>query len=186
MKTIHINLNQLQDFSTVKRQTIQLLFAYIIVTIAIILISAVVYLQYSQLQRKVAILQNTSKRYATQINLLQQSVDYISEQEVRELKHLNSSRLFWTKKLESLANITGKNIALTSVKYDTNKLFISGIAKIQKEKTHFTVISEFIEQIKLSPHFYQDFNSFDFISSKRANFGRRNYIQFEVLGHAKP
>jgi Tfp pilus assembly protein PilN len=176
-----INLNKLEDTSlALKKKRAELSLFISLAFLVLLLFSAALYINI-RLSRKENAFEKTIHDLKAQIKQLQESEHFISEAEVYSLNRLNSQRVFWTKKLESLANMVGDKISLTEIKYNRGVLYIRGIAKVKRTQNNFNLVSDFLERIKADKNFTRDFRKIDFRSSSRVNFMEQDLLNFEIV-----
>jgi Tfp pilus assembly protein PilN len=181
MNYFRINLNKLEDKELALQHKKRELLKYAVLTGLVLLLFAVALTINGKLASKVNSFNRTISSLNKQIDSLQQNENFVSEEEVYSLDRLNSSRVFWTKKLETLAEITGNSIALTEIKYERTVLLIRGVARVSRANNNFEVISGFIERLKAEPSFFKDFKAIDFRSSSRVDFLEQNLLNFEIV-----
>jgi Tfp pilus assembly protein PilN len=138
---------------------------------------------YGKLNKKENAFRKAARQLETEINRLEQSENYISESEVRELYRLNNQRVLWTGKLETLAAEVGAHVAVTGLRYVHGKLYIEAIARMRNGRNQFNIISDFMSRLKTDGRFVKDFPQVEFLSSKRQEYEGQTYIKFELLCH---
>jgi Tfp pilus assembly protein PilN len=181
MTYFRINLNRLEDTAAAQRKARAglVLFIGLALAAACLLFSAL-YIN-ARLGAKVRAFERTARDLDAQIQSLRQSGRYISEEEVYSLDRLNGQRIFWTRKLESLAALVGDRIALTEIKYERSVLYVRGIARLDRGKNNFGLVSDFIERIKAEAAFARDFHEIDFRSSNRVEYMDQNLLNFDIV-----
>jgi Tfp pilus assembly protein PilN len=181
MNYFRINLNKLEDKDLALRRQRAEMGLFMGLTSLILGLVLVALVINTRLSAKV----NESKRIIgslnAQIQALRNDENFVSEQEVFALDQLDGARIFWTKKLEYLANLTGDKIALTEIKYERGTLSIRGVAKVSRAVNNFDLVSDFIERLKAEPAFTKDFRKIDFRSSNRADFMDQDLLNFEII-----
>lgn len=181
MNYFRINLNKLEDKELALQLQKKELYRYAALTALIVLLFAIALVINGKLASKVNSFDRAITDLNRQIDSLQQKENFVSEEEVYALDRLNSSRVFWTKKLETLAAITGNAIALTEIKYERSTLLIRGVARVSRSNNNFEVISSFIDRLKAEPAFSRDFKTIDFRSSERIDFMEQDLLNFEIV-----
>jgi len=176
-----INLNKLQDPEILRKQEKQDFSLFLMLGVFLITLAAAAVVQHLRLHSKKAQLLQTVLTLKHKIQELESSEKYVSEKDVRALEKLDGQRVFWANKLESLASIVGNRIALTTIRYSRGKLYIRGIARAEKTKNNFNLISDFIDRMKEQPYFTKDFKKIEFRSSQRIHFMNQDLLHFELL-----
>lgn len=181
MNYFRINLNKLEDKELALQLKKSELYRYAALTAVILLLFIAALSINGRLSSKVKSFDTIITNLNRQIDSLQQKENFVSEEEVYSLDRLNSSRVFWTRKLETLAVLTGNSIALTEIKYERSTLLIRGVAKVSRTNNNFEVISGFIDRLKAEPSFSRDFRTIDFRSSERIDFMEQDLLNFEIV-----
>lgn len=181
MNYFRINLNKLEDKELALRKKRAELGLYLALTFLVFGLLLAALAINSRLARKADDFKRTTADLNAQILALRQGENFVSEQEVFALDRLNRARIFWTRKLEALAALTGDKIALTEIKYERSVVSIRGVARVSKTTNNFDLVSGFIERIKAEPDFSRDFKTIDFRSSSRVEFMDQDLLNFEII-----
>lgn len=179
----HINLNKLEDPSVARRLKAREALVFAALALVYGLLAVLGGHAYGKLNSKDRAFRNAARQLEAEINRLEQSENYISEAEVRELYRLNNQRVLWTGKLESLAAEVGAHVAVTGLRYVHGKLYIEAIARMRNGRNQFNIISDFMSRLKADGRFVKDFPHVEFLSSKRQEYEGQTYIKFELLCH---
>jgi Tfp pilus assembly protein PilN len=185
MMYFRINLNKLEDPSVKQRKELIEISRFALLSLGLLMLLVFALYWNIRLGTKVTAFERQRDDLKAQIKQLEDSRNFISEQDVRSLSGLDHQRVFWAKKLETLAAMTGDNIALTSLKLQNENLYLEGIAKVKKSENNFNMVSDFIERIKQEPAFNRDFQKIEFGSSSRMEFMDQTIIHFEILCYPK-
>lgn len=181
MNYFRINLNKLEDKSEkLKKLRLEGL-GLILIMILFISVTYSTYRQFATLKGKKKSFLATQFELQDEIKSLEKDESYISEDNVQELYDLTSTRIFWTEKLEALSHIVDTSISITYVNFYHDKLYIRGITRALDKRNQFQTISTFIDSLKASPVFAEDFPRIEFSQSERIDFMNRNIISFEVV-----
>ncbi len=181
MNCFQINLNKLEDKSVaLRRQRRERLQC---AGLALILAGmAVWYIFFAvQLQGKKREFAGVIDDLTNQLAALQQADRYISEADVSDLHALTEERIFWTEKVEIIAEVVDTAIAITGLIYDDSRLVIRGITRVDQRSNSFPQISLFIDTLKTKAAFTRDFPRIEFSSSDRMTTKGQNIMSFEVL-----
>lgn len=183
MNYFHINLNKLEDPSAARRLKAREVLVFAAFALVYCLFAGLGGHVYGKLNKKGHAFGKAARQLETEINRLEQSENYISEFEVRELYRLNNQRVLWTGKLETLAAEVGAHVAVTGLRYVHGKLTIEAIARMRNGRNQFNIISDFMSRLKADGRFIKDFPQVEFLSSKRQEYEGQTYIKFELLCH---
>lgn len=176
-----INLNKLEDKSAVIKKMQKQGFSLIFISLFFIVTVVFNTIRYTSLISKNSSFESSIISLKEQIKQLEQGEQYIGEDQVMDLYDLTNQRLFWSEKLEALADIVDTSIALTSISFQRDKLYLKGITGVRKDENKFSTISAFIDSLKCSPVFSSDFDKIEFSSSDRIKYMNKNIINFEIL-----
>jgi Tfp pilus assembly protein PilN len=180
-----INLNKLEDPAVKRRQEIREAARFAALNLFLLALLVFTLVWSGRLSGKVGEFERKKADLREQIRKLEESRDYISEQDVRSLSSLDSQRVFWAGKLERLAALSGDNIAITNLRLQNANLYLEGVAKVKKTENNFNIVSDFIENIKAEPVFTRDFKKIEFRSSSRLDFMDQPILHFEILCYPK-
>ncbi len=181
MNYFRINLNRLEDRSKlIKTYRAQALSILLILALFLAITGSYVS-TYMKITAKNRVFSERVNELTEQIEELERVDNFISEDVIQDLYDLTSTRIFWTEKFELLADLSDKKIKLTSIQFVKGKLYLRGLTKVKKDSNGFSVISAFINSLKASPVFSEDFSEIRFSSSERETFITRDIIKFEVL-----
>lgn len=176
-----INLNKLEDKSEVIRKLNKQGYSLVLISLLFIIITIFSGFRYNSLAQKRKNFEKTVESLKTEIKQLEQGEQYIGEDQVMDLYDLTNQRIFWSEKLEALADIVDTAIAITSINFQKDKLYLKGITAVSQEESKFGTISAFIDSLKASPVFNADFDKIEFSSSDRIKYMNKNIINFEIL-----
>ena len=104
----------------------------------------------------------------------------LSKKDIESLYKLENERIFWTNKLQTLADITLINMAITALEFNKKKFSISAVTRLGDDSKEFDVIETFIESLKENEHFSKDFTSIKFSNSERINSRGTEIFTFKV------
>ena len=117
----------------------------------------------------------------TEINQLKKEGQInLSKKDIESLYKLENERIFWTNKLQTLADITLINMAITALEFNKKKFSISAVTRLGDDSKEFDVIETFIESLKENEHFSKDFISIKFSNSERINSRGTEIFTFKV------
>ncbi len=117
----------------------------------------------------------------TEINELKKEGQInLSKKDIESLYTLENERIFWTNKLQTLADITPINMAITELEFNKKKFSISAVTRLGDDSKEFDVIEYFIELLKKNEYFSKDFTSVKFSSSERINSRGTEIFTFKV------
>jgi hypothetical protein len=117
----------------------------------------------------------------TEINELKKEGQInLAKKNIESLYKLENERIFWVNKLQTLADITPINMAITELEYNKKKFSISAVTRLGDDSKEFDVIEYFIELLKKNEYFSKDFTSIKFSSSERINSRGAEIFTFKV------
>jgi len=117
----------------------------------------------------------------TEINQLKKEGQInLSKNDIESLYKLENERIFWTNKLQTLADITPINMAITELEFNKKKFSIAAVTRLGDDSKEFDVIESFIELLKENEHFSKDFTSIKFSNSERINSRGAEIFTFKV------
>jgi Tfp pilus assembly protein PilN len=177
-----INLNKTSNRIDIyeqkqKRKKIALLSTFWIVLFAILAVGVfTTYLTYKKIENKKAVVQQLQK----QIETLEASESYLSQNDVYALMDLAKNRISWAKKLVGLAQSLPRDIAITELNYRSNLLQIHGISKIKKGQKDLDRVMSIIEHIESNDEMNTDFTDIKFKLSNRIKHENQEILSFEI------
>jgi hypothetical protein len=104
----------------------------------------------------------------------------LAKKNIESLYKLEHERIFWVNKLQTLADITPINMAITELEFNKKKFSISAVTRLGDDSKEFDVIEYFIELLKKNEYFSKDFTSIKFSSSERINSRGAEIFTFKV------
>ena len=117
----------------------------------------------------------------TEINELKKDGQInLAKKNIESLYKLENERVFWVNKLQTLADITPINMAITELEFNKKKFSISAVTRLGDDSKEFDVIEYFIELLKKNEYFSKDFTSIKFSSSERINSRGAEIFTFKV------
>ena len=117
----------------------------------------------------------------TEINELKKEGQInLAKKNIESLYKLEHERIFWVNKLQTLADITPINMAITELEFNKKKFSISAVTRLGDDSKEFDVIEYFIELLKKNEYFSKDFTSIKFSSSERINSRGAEIFTFKV------
>jgi Tfp pilus assembly protein PilN len=117
----------------------------------------------------------------TEINELKKDGQInLAKKNIESLYKLEHERIFWVNKLQTLADITPINMAITELEFNKKKFSISAVTRLGDDSKEFDVIEYFIELLKKNEYFSKDFTSIKFSNSERINSRGAEIFTFKV------
>ena len=104
----------------------------------------------------------------------------LSKKDIQALFNIESKRILWAKKLQSLAKTTPNDMAITELTYRNNRLIISAISRINAEEKEFTVVDNFIQKLNNTVDFSTDFKTIKFLNSERLVVRSQEILMFKI------
>ena len=117
----------------------------------------------------------------TEINELKKDGQInLAKKNIESLYKLENERIFWVNKLQTLADITPINMAITELEFNKKKFSISAVTRLGDDSKEFDVIEYFIALLKKNEYFSKDFTSIKFANSERINSRGTETFTFKV------
>ncbi len=181
MNYFRINLNQLEDKSAVQKRKRREAAAFVLPAATFFMLAASMLFLTMKTYAKKQHFAGTAEQLNAQIRELEQGEQFVGEGDVSDLYDATQERIFWTEKLEILADVVDTTVALTELTYANGKFYIRGIAPASKETSRFGAIAGFIDRLKKRDGFSGDFSRIDFSSSDRVEYMGKQIMNFEVI-----
>ena len=185
---IKINLNQVVSRFQIEEMKINRNRTYIvsgIIACFVCLFSFMSYTNY-ELSQLIDLRKNDIEALNQKINSLKKEgqVD-LSKRDIEGLFLFESKRNYWTPKLQALADLTPKEMAIEELEFDKGKLHITAIARLEEDVKEFDVVDEFINTIKAHPDFSDNFQDIRFINSFRQRIQGQETFTFKIQATLK-
>ena len=116
-----------------------------------------------------------------QLEELQSIGQNVSKQDVLALSKLEKKRFLWTKRLEILAEILPEDMAVTGLEFHNFDFTIRAISQIKKTQKEFDQVSAFMDMLKGTPFFYQDFKGIRFEKSSRIGVEDQDILSLAIV-----
>jgi len=122
--------------------------------------------------------ENTIANINEEINTLKKEGQInLAKKDIESLYKLEKERIFWTNKLQVLADITPINMAITELEFGKKKFTISAVTRLGDDLKEFDVVENFIDLLEENGDFSQDFTSIRFVNSERVRSrGNESFI----------
>lgn len=176
-----INLNKRDERTREleKKRRNHLLQVFLVALIFIALFGAMVY-QTRQLDAKIAHRREDLRELEAKIEALEQKADFVGKDDVLALHELDADRVLWSKKLAALSDITPKNVAITNIYFQKDRLRIEGLSKIIPGEKEFDRVVLLMDNIKNNKEFAADVSEVLFEESNRVKIQNENLLNFAV------
>jgi len=119
-------------------------------------------------------------RIIADIDSLQKVGQNVSKEDVLALARLDNNRVLWTKKFVTISQRLPEQMAITGLEYDRGVFTIKAISQIEPKEKEFEKVSEFMDKLKASPVFMEDFRNIKFKESKRINRDDQEILSFVI------
>jgi Tfp pilus assembly protein PilN len=103
----------------------------------------------------------------------------IDKADIERLDSLQSSRIFWTKKLAALAFYLPENYWITSFKFDAKTLNVQGNGYISMDQEQLITLDDYLNKLRADTTFNDVFKSTYFNSVNRSDEEGRSRVVFE-------
>jgi hypothetical protein len=120
------------------------------------------------------------QRVTEELQELRDTGSKLSKADILNLAQLERSRLLWTEKLQGLGMEVTRDMALTSVRYEKNYLYIDGIHKVREHQDPVDLVMQLVEQLRANGLFNQDFESVNFAASEDIISHDQRALRFEI------
>lgn len=176
-----INLNKYGELKR-KLETDKKAFLYTTVSYVLIFVIALGFVVSFNLdlERKLNNRKTLLKSIRDEIKSYEVSGEFLSKKDLERLNTISTQRIFWTRKLVALSEITTDNIAITHFSFKAGNLSLFGITRIDKEKNEFILIDDFIEQLKNDVYISKDFPEIKFVKSNRDTEKDVAILRFQI------
>ena len=114
------------------------------------------------------------------IEATQSSGDYLSSEDLKTIADVSLNRIFWAKKLVALAEKTSDKIAITHFQFKRGVLTLYGITQVDKNVREYSLIDQFIEDLKKNEQISADFPEIFYEQYRRDKEKDTDIIRFQV------
>ena len=104
----------------------------------------------------------------------------LSKNDIESYYDLENNRIFWSDKLQKLSVITPEYMAITEISYHNGRMIISAVSQINPDEKDFKVIDHFVNLLKDTEEFNEDFVEIKFQSSERIVSRGMEVLSFQV------
>ncbi len=126
------------------------------------------------------------QRIVAQIDSLQQAGQNVSKEDVLALARLERERVLWTKKLRALAERMPEKMVITRITLQRGLLTIEAMSQIRPNEREFDKVKLFMDRLRATPLFFNDFKDMKFKESKRFNHDDQPLLSFVITCTLKP
>ena len=134
----------------------------------------------NSLQKKVSSRKKYLKSIENELKNYEAKGEYLSSGDLKKLAKLSSDRIFWSKKLVALPEVTSKKIAITDFSFKRGILSLNGITKVNKDEKEITLIKTFIDDIKNNEEFKRDFPEIRYVKSRKDKEKGVDIYRFQI------
>ncbi len=149
------------------------------VVISLIMYGFVYYIQ-RQMDDRIQARNDFLKEIGDRIEETQSSGDYLSSEDLKTIADVSKNRIFWAKKLVALADKTSDKIAITHFQFKRGVLTLYGITQVDKNVKEYSLIDEFIEELKQNEQISSDFPEIFYEQYRRDKEKDTDIIRFQV------
>jgi hypothetical protein len=176
-----INLNRFGELklkmAQEKRTFINSVISFVV--ISLIMYGFVFYVQ-TKMEDKIKARQDFLNEIKDRIKATQSSGDYLSSDDLTTIADVSKNRIFWAKKLVALAEKTSDKIAITHFQFKRGVLTLYGITQVDKDVKEYSLIDEFIEELKQNEQISADFPEIFYEQYRRDKEKDTDIIRFQV------
>ncbi len=149
------------------------------VLISLVMYGFVFYIQ-RQMDDKIKARKDFLGEIQDRIEATQSSGDYLSSEDLTTIADVSKNRIFWAKKLVALAERTSDKIAITHFQFKRGVLTLYGITQVDKKVKEYSLIDEFIEELKQNDQISSDFPEIYYEQYRRDKEKDTDIIRFQV------
>jgi len=135
--------------------------------------------QIFAMKSKITIEQQTLARIEQEYSKYRATRMVIDKADIERLDSLQSARIFWTKKLASLAYYLPENYWITSFKFDAKMLRVQGNGYITNEQEQLIILDDYLNKLRADTTYIDVFNSTYFNVVNRSDEDGRSRVVFE-------
>jgi len=128
---------------------------------------------------------NEIKRIKQEIKDLRAKGKNLSKEDIMSLAKLEQDRFLWARNMELLGEMTPEDMAITGMKFKHNKLMVSGIANVYKDRKDFEIIDNYVNTLRNNKEFSENFNPIKFQGHSRSSARGQEVMNFDVVATAK-
>ncbi len=115
-----------------------------------------------------------------QFQKYQSTTMIVNRTDIENLNRLQGDRIFWTKKLSSIALHLPENYWITHFSYQGNIFEVQGFGYITKEQQQLMVLDTFVNQLRGDTLFNDVFTEISLASVMRSDEGELERVHFSV------
>ncbi len=177
-----INLNRQEGYiqREERRRRIRERITILIATLLLLSMGFVNYQKDHEMREIIKGKERQLNRIIAQIDSLQRVGQNVSKDDVMALARLDRDRVFWTKKLRALTERMPDKMAVTELQLERDQFIISAISQIQKNEKEFDKVKLFMDRLRATPMFFEDFRNMKFTESKRDNRDGQELLNFVI------
>ena len=182
-KYIKINLNQIVSRFQLEELKLDRKRWYIAASLAFCFLCSFSFMNYTNY--KINKLIDIREKNITDLNkkidkLKKEGQVDLSKKDIELLFTFESTRNYWTPKIQALADLTPLKMAITELEFSKQKLMITAITRLEEGVKEFDVIEDFIHLIENEPNFKDDFKSIKFINSSKEKSKGQETFSFKI------
>jgi Tfp pilus assembly protein PilN len=152
---------------------------WVLAAISFLILAAVV-VQDFRLRSKVDELREVRQGLKSELEAIREDSAYVAEEDVRALRELEESRVFWTDKLGALSQLIGEKVAFSGMKWEESGLRLEGLADPGPKEGTFDVVSDLVSKLQSDSTFAHTFSRVEFLASRRIPFRGRDLLGFTL------
>ncbi|MBZ0263438.1 hypothetical protein K8I28_02105 [bacterium] len=182
VRQFNINLNRQEGYAQrlERRRKIRERSTLVIATALLLAMAFFNYKTDKELRTIVDGKEKQLRHIIAQIDSLQQEGQNVSKEDVMALARLDRDRVFWTKKFRIIAETLPEKMAITELELDRGDFVIGAISQIKKDEKEFDKVKIYMDQLRSTPLFFEDFRNIKFTESKRAERDEQEILSFWV------
>ncbi len=147
--------------------------------ISLVMYGFIYYIQ-QQMDEKIDARKTFLNEIKERIEATQTSGDYLSSDDLKTIADVSLNRIFWAKKLVALAEKTSDKIAITHFQFKRGVLTLYGITQVDKDVKEYSLIDQFIEDLKQNDQISSDFPEIFYEQYRRDKEKDTDIIRFQI------
>lgn len=180
MSYFRLNLNKLEDPAVARARARRVhIGAWALAALSLLVLAAVA-AQDFRLRAQVSELRGVRQGLKAELEAIRKDSAYVAEDDVRALRELEESRVFWTDKLGALSHLVGEKVAFSGMEWDDDGLRLEGLADPGPKEGTFDVVSDLVSRLQADSTFAHTFSRVEFLASRRIPFRGRDLLGFTL------
>lgn len=178
--TINLNKGEGEVAIRLRKQERRSYLLLAVMALVFIVLGGLTWVQNEAMNEVVDSRQQKLDRIRFEIDSLKREATKVSKEDVMSLARLENERFLWARRLEKLAEILPRGMAVTGLEYQNKILKVNALAQVDTTVKEFEIISKFIELLKSTPEFREGLYEIRFDQSIRKVIEDQDVLVFSV------